>query len=378
LQFILYAVHLKNIILTNFKNYESQALEFSPFLNCFSGFNGMGKTNILDAIYYLCLIRSRFGLLDHGLCRKGTDFFRLEGHFQRAQDTARIVAKVQPRKKKQIECNDVPYPTISDHVGQFPVVFIGPDDTTIISEGSEERRRFVDNTLSQLSADYLRKLMQYNKLLQQRNALLKQGAEQRRFDQALMHIYDEQLVPLGMALYRYRVDFMDNFSPLVQQTYARIAGDQESIALAYQSALHTHTLAELLSSSREKDKQLQRTSEGIHRDDLALQINGMPLKRFGSQGQLKSFVLALKLAQYKYLEQEKKIKPMLLLDDIFDKLDALRVAQLLQLLHMNNFGQVFITDTDEIRVSGIIREFDADFRHYRINSGQAQVVTQTP
>jgi DNA replication and repair protein RecF len=367
-------VHLNNITLTNFKNYDQQALEFSSSLNCFSGLNGMGKTNVLDAIYYLCLIRSRFGILDNNLCRQETDFFRLEGHFQHELEKFRIIVKVQPRKKKQIECNDVPYPTISDHVGQFPVVFIGPDDTIIVTEGSEERRRFIDNTLSQTSPAYLRKLIQYNKILQQRNAALKQFAEQRRFDQSLIDIYDHQLAPLGSSIYQYRQAFVEKFMPLVRETYQNIAGTHEQISCDYLSALHHVDFAELLTSSLEKDRALQRSCAGIHRDDIGMLINQMPLKRFGSQGQLKSFVLALKLAQYKYLEQEKKIRPILLLDDIFDKLDAKRVAKLLQLLHQENFGQVFITDTDEIRVANIIREFDADFRHYRIDFGSAHPV----
>jgi DNA replication and repair protein RecF len=365
-------LHLEKLILTQFKNYAGQTLELSERLNCFTGLNGMGKTNILDAVYYLCLTKSRFGLSDAHLCRQGEDFFRLEGHFRLQQKPVKIVAKVQPRKRKLLENNDVPYPTLSEHIGLFPVVFIGPDDTLMITEGSEERRRFIDNTLSQTDPTYLRQLMAYNQILQQRNAALKQQAEQRRFDQALISVYDAQLAPAGQYIHQKRREFVAEFAPIMQATYDRICGSREIVSCSYRSALEERPLEELLLQSIEKDRILQRTTEGVHRDDLDLLIHDLPVKRFGSQGQLKSFVLALKLAQYDFLEKQKNMRPILLLDDIFDKLDAERVSSLLQLLHHGNFGQVFITDTDEHRVENIIREFNADYRRYRIENGSAR------
>lgn len=367
-------LHLEKLILTNFKNYAGQSLELSERLNCFTGLNGMGKTNLLDAVYYLCLTKSRFGLTDAQLCLRGEDFFRLEGHFRAGGKPYRIVAKVQPRKRKVLENNDTPYPTLSEHIGLFPVVFIGPDDTLMITEGSEERRRFIDNTLSQTDAVYLQHLMAYNRVLQQRNAALKQFAEQRGFDEALLGVYDAQLIPAGNYIHQKRRAFIEAFTPVMQHTYEQIAGTHETVTCTYLSKLDEEDFATRLARCVEKDRILQRSTEGIHRDDLELRINDLPVKRFGSQGQLKSFVLALKLAQYRFLEKEKNTRPILLLDDIFDKLDAQRVSRLLQLLHEGNFGQVFITDTDEHRVENIIREFGPGYRRYRIESGSAHLV----
>lgn len=367
-------MYLEKLILTNFKNYATQALDLSERLNCFTGLNGMGKTNLLDAVYYLCLAKSRFGLNDANLCLRGEDFFRLEGHFVTGEKRAKIVAKVQPRKRKDLENNNLLYSTLSEHIGLFPVVFIGPDDTLMITEGSEERRRFIDNTLSQTDTDYLRRLIAYNKVLQQRNAALKQFAEQRRFDPALIGVYDAQMLPAGAYIYEKRKAFIESFNPIMQKTYQSIAGKREQVDCHYHSGLDEHSFEELFSQSIEKDRILQRTTEGIHRDDLTLIINELPIKRFGSQGQLKTFVLALKLAQYRFLEQEKNTRPILLLDDIFDKLDAQRVSRLLQLLVEENYGQVFITDTDEHRVENIISRFGTDFRRYRIENGSASLI----
>ncbi len=365
-------MYIQKLILTNFKNYSEQSLDLSERLNCFTGLNGMGKTNILDAVYYLCLTKSRFALGDAYLCKRGEEFFRLEGHFRlEGSRIAKIVAKVQPRKRKVLENNGIPYDTLSEHIGLFPVVFLGPDDTQMITEGSEERRRFIDNTLSQTDTQYLQYLIQYNKVLQQRNAALKQFAELRRFNEALIGVYDSQLIPAGNYIFQKRNAFIESFAPYMQETYAAIAGDNEQVACTYTSELSHTAFDTLLSRSFEKDRLLQRTSEGPHKDDLDMSINAMPVKRFGSQGQLKSFVLALKLAQYRFLEEEKKIRPILLLDDIFDKLDSNRVGRLLRLLHEGSFGQVFITDTDEQRVENIIREFNADYRRYRVEKGTA-------
>lgn len=368
-------MHLEKLILTNFKNYTTQALDLSERLNCFTGLNGMGKTNLLDAVYYLCLTKSRFGLNDANLCLRGEEFFRLEGHFMAEKKRAKIVAKVQPRKRKDLENNEVLYATLSEHIGLFPVVFIGPDDTLMITEGSEERRRFIDNTLSQTDTAYLHHLIGYNKVLQQRNAALKQFAELRRFDPALIGVYDAQLLPAGAYIHQKRKAFIEVFSPIMQETYQSIAGGQEQVDCRYQSGLDDRSFEELLTQSIEKDRILQRTTEGVHRDDLTLSINDLPVKRFGSQGQLKTFVLALKLAQYRFLEQQKNTRPILLLDDIFDKLDAQRVSRLLQLLVEENFGQVFITDTDEHRVENIISRFGTDFRRYRIENGAALLIS---
>ncbi len=364
-------MHLQYFILTNFKNYESQRIDCSSQLNCFLGRNGMGKTNLLDAIYYLCLGKSHFNLPDSLLARHGADFFRLEGCFTLEGRQERIVAKVIPRKKKELERNNLPYQRLSEHVGLLPVVMIAPDDTYLATEGSEARRRFLDNTLSQLDNDYLQQLITYNKVLQQRNALLKQMADSGRYNAALTEAYDLQLLGPGRAIHQARQAFMGRFHGLLQEKYRIISGQAEAIDCAYDSRLNETPFDQLLEESREKDRILQRTTAGIHRDDLNLSIGGYPLKRFASQGQLKSFVLALRLAQYRLLQVEKKAIPILLLDDIFDKLDNERVRRLLGLLLEGGFGQTFITDTDENRLSAIVEHFGRDYVKYAVENGTA-------
>ncbi|MEO1408466.1 MAG: DNA replication/repair protein RecF [Bacteroidota bacterium] len=363
-------MRLLTLKLTQFKNYTSQGLQLAPRINCFVGKNGMGKTNLLDAIYYLCMCKSQQSLSDAHLTLHGEAFFRLEGHFYKNQKRYRIVAKVQARKRKVIECNDVAYPKLIDHIGLLPVVMIVPDDTRLATEGSEDRRRFLNNTLSQLDPRYLRDLVQYNRLLKQRNAALKQMGAERRFDAALLATYDEQLLAPATYLHQQRAAFQTQLVPALQAHYAAISGGQEQVSCTYRSALSESNLADLLVAAREKDRILQRTTVGIHRDDLLFQIGEYPLKKYASQGQLKSFVLALKLAQYAILRGEKKESPLLLLDDIFDKLDPSRVRQLIELLIEQEFGQVFITDTDEHRLASILNQFTVDYRKFRVAQGQ--------
>jgi DNA replication and repair protein RecF len=365
-------LHLDHYILTNFKNYEQQRIDCSAQLNCFVGRNGMGKTNLLDAAYYLCMSKSYFSAPDSLIVRHGADFFRLDGHFQRQGRPERIVAKVQPRRKKEVERNGTAYARLSEHVGLLPVVMIAPDDTALATEGSEARRRFLDNTLSQLDSQYLQQLITYNKLLEQRNALLKQFAERGRFDAALLETYSLQMLGPGSYLHQARQQFMARFLPLLQEQYAIISGEAEPIDCVYDSKLNEAPFEQLLEQCREKDRVLQRTTAGIHRDGLEFSIGGYALKRFASQGQLKSFVLALKLAQYRCLMAEKNIPPLLLLDDIFDKLDLDRARRLLGLLLEGDFGQVFITDTDVGRLSAIVERFAQDYRQYLVENGTAK------
>ncbi|MCB0554037.1 MAG: DNA replication/repair protein RecF [Phaeodactylibacter sp.] len=364
-------MHLQHYILTNFKNYESQRIDCSPRLNCYVGHNGMGKTNLLDAVYYLCMGKSHFNLPDSLIARHNEAFFRLEGHFLRENRPERIVAKVTPRKKKELERNNTAYLRLSEHVGLLPVVMIAPDDTYLATEGSEARRRFLDNTLSQLDNHYLQQLITYNKVLQQRNALLKQFADNGRYNTALIEAYDQQLLGPGRAIHEARRQFMSRFQGILREKYRVISGEAESIDCTYDSKLNDHSFESLLEDAREKDRILQRTTVGIHKDDLDFTIAGYPLKRFASQGQLKSFVLALKLAQYRLLQSEKKMAPILLLDDIFDKLDNERVRHLLGLLLEGDFGQVFITDTDENRLGAIVEHFGQEYLNYRVDNGKA-------
>jgi DNA replication and repair protein RecF len=362
------------LILTNFKNYAFQEFELSQAINCFTGNNGMGKTNILDAIYYLCMSKSYFLASDKNIVRHGEDFFRLVGEFDVDEKQEKIVAKVIPGKRKELERNDKPYQKLSEHIGLLPVVIVTPDDTSIATEGSEVRRRFLDNTLSQLNKRYLEELILYNKVLRQRNAALKSFAENGSYQRDLIKVYDQQLLAPATFIFEQRNTFLKHFIPILKAVHLEISGDTEQVGCVYRSQLNEMSLELLLDQNSEKDRILQRTTCGIHRDDLVFTLAGNPLKRFASQGQLKTFTLALKIAQYQMLKFEKKKPPLLLLDDIFDKLDAQRVKFLLQLLIRQDFGQIFITDTHPDRVTQIIEKTGADFRKFHISHGTASPV----
>lgn len=355
-------MHLESIKLTNFKNYEGRKFSFSPRLNCLTGLNGVGKTNVLDAAYYLCLTKNSSGLSDKNLIRHGADFFRLEGAFIDEKDKSKVVAKYQAGQKKVVERNGVVFERLADYVGRFPVVMIAPDDVALIQEGSEDRRRFLDATLSQMSAEYLHQLITYNALLKQRNALLKAFAEQRRFDAALLEGIDRQMPAPAQVIFEARKAFLTDFQPVFEDCYAAISGSRESVSLAYASDLADNGLAALLTQNIDKDRLLQRSTAGVHKDDISLWIDEQPVKKFASQGQVKSYLLAMRLAQYELLRREKGSSPILLLDDIFDKLDALRVRQLIALLLERDYGQIFITDTQRERVEGIVASFGKEYR----------------
>jgi len=366
-------VYLAKLKLTNFRNYENQSLDLSAGLNCFVGMNGMGKTNLLDAVYYLCMCKSHFGVNDRNVLLHAAEFFRIEGQFKRKEKKEKIVAKVIPGKKKEFERNAVPYKRLMEHIGLLPVVIIVPDDTQLATEGSEARRRFLDNTLSQLDPDYLKHLVTYNKLLKQRNATLKQFAAERSFNSALLETYNMQMEEAANLIHQKRQTFLERFLPVFTDYYKVISEERETVDLHYKSQLNDQDFLMLMKAAEEKDRILQRTTTGIHKDDIVFRIGKFPLKRFASQGQLKSFILALKLGQYELLRIEKKIDPILLLDDIFDKLDNMRVKQLIGLLHDRSFGQVFITDTHESRVGDIIKDYDADFKKFIIENGVANL-----
>ena len=361
-------MHLQQIKLTNFRNYEFQSVDFSERLNLISGLNGMGKTNLLDAIYYLCMGKSHFQSTDRNVVRKGELFFRLEGHFL-LEKPEKIVAKVVPCDQKTIERNDTPYPRLSDHVGLLPVVFLAPDDTALALEGSEERRRFMDNTLCQLDQAYLDALVTYNKLLDKRNALLRQFGEQGGFNLLLIETYNSQLEAPTNYIFEKRNWFIGQFQPAFNQFYSAICDKSEPVDCSYRSQLENGKFETLLEKSLEKDRVLLRTSVGIHKDDLIFQLKNLPLKRFASQGQLKSFVLAMKLAQYEMLRQHKQKLPLLLLDDLFDKLDDHRASQLIELLVKGDFGQVFITDTHPKRAEEMARSFSGAYKKLVIENG---------
>ncbi|MBL7803332.1 MAG: DNA replication/repair protein RecF [Saprospiraceae bacterium] len=363
-------MHLARLKLTQFKNYEQQALDLSSRLNCFTGLNGAGKTNLLDAVHYLCLCKSHTGLTDRNLVRHESEFFRLEGRFVRDEAPEKVVIKFLPGQRKDLERNGTPFERLTDYIGQYPVVMVAPDDISLVQEGSEERRRFMDATLSQIFPEYLQHLVAYNALIKQRNALLKTFGEERRFDAILLESLDRQLPAPAALLHDKRAGFIAEVAPLFQEFYAAISGSRETVGMVYDTQMSASAFAEQLAAALEKDRVLQRSTFGPHRDDIQLLMDGQPVKKFASQGQLKSFLLALRLAQYEVLRREKGLAPLLLLDDIFDKLDALRVRQLIELLLSRDFGQIFITDTQRERMEAIMASFGADYRLFEVEQGR--------
>jgi len=361
-------LHLASIKLTQFKNYEAANLQFSPTVNCIVGLNGMGKTNLLDAIYYLCMCKSNFSIADRLVVKDTTDFFRVEGLFSKEKKSFKVVAKVKPKTKKEIELNGAVHPKLADHIGLFPVVMITPFDIELALDGSEVRRKFLDNSLAQIDRAYLNALLQYNRILRQRNATLK-AANGGNIDHALLDTLDEQLLGPAAIIIEKRKTFCASFLPVFKQYYKVISNEQEPVDCLYRSQLLACELKDLLKQNREKDVYLQRSTVGIHKDDLTFTIKDKPLKKFASQGQLKSFILALKLAQYHLVRIKKDSFPILLLDDIFDKLDNNRVQQLLTLLFNNDFGQIFFTDTHEDRLLKLLQSFDIASKRFIIEQG---------
>lgn len=350
-------MYLKNIKLSNFKSYEEGEFTFSDNVNGIVGRNGSGKTNLLDAIYYLSFCKSYFSSQDIHSVRLGTDFFAVHGEFyNRDTQNNTQVSCTYKNGHKSMRANKKEYQRLSAHIGLFPVVMVSPYDNDIINEGSETRRKFFDAIISQFDAEYLQQLISYRKLLMQRNALLKQFFERNQYDAALLQIIDEQMIPLGNFIFTRRQDFIQNVSPIFQEHYQKLSDGQETVEIQYQSGLLNSTYVAGLQESAVADARSGFTTFGIHKDDYAFLINGQPIKRFGSQGQQKSFSLALRLAQFDYSFARKKMKPILLLDDIFDKLDKVRISKLLNMVGQDHFGQVFISDTDESRVEQILGE----------------------
>lgn len=361
---------LRSLSLISFKNYAEAELNFSPTLNALTGDNGAGKTNVLDAVHYLGLCKSYFNPIDSQQIYQGTDFFMLNGVFEKNGRDETVSCAVKRNQKKQFRRNKKDYTRLADHIGLFPLVMVSPVDALLITEGSEERRRFIDNVISQTDNQYLDELITYNRILQNRNALLKNMAETGLADPALVEIYDEQLAASGTRIFDRRKQFLETFVPLFDAHYRFLTEEAEPVSLVYQSPLFDQEFLPLLKSTFSRDRVLQRTSSGIHKDELDFSVHGMPLKKFGSQGQQKSFLIALKLAQYSYLQKEKGYKPLLLLDDIFDKLDDKRIAKLMEMVSHDDFGQVFITDTSRERIQAIFDRIGREIRIFDVVKGQ--------
>lgn len=360
---------LQSLHLVGFKNYATANLEFLPTINCFTGLNGSGKTNLLDAIHYLCMCKSFINPIDSQNIKQGDDLFVAQGTFNLNGEQEDIFCGLKRNHKKQFKRNQKEYERLAEHLGLFPVVLISPEDSVIILGGSDERRRFIDSTLSQTDKDYLNALMAYNKVLQQRNTALKQFYSDRRFDTELLAIYDEQLAQYGQPVFEKRTVFLTEFTQLFNKHYQFICGGQEEAGIEYQSHLAEGDFMQLLLDNRDKDRVTQYTNVGIHKDELLFLLNGFTVKKFGSQGQQKSFLMALKLAQFEYLYKVKGIKPLLLLDDLFDKLDDTRVQKILEMVSHNDFGQIFITHTGHIKLEEILGTLKTPYKIMDVSNG---------
>ncbi len=365
-------MYLKQLSLVQFKNYSEIKLDFDAQINCFVGANGAGKTNLLDALYYLSFCKSYFNPVDSQNVRHGDEFFVIEGWYDRKERPEHVYLGVKKGQKKSVRRNKKEYAKISEHIGHFPLVMISPADRDLILEGSDVRRKFMDGVISQSNRRYLDDLMQYNRILQQRNSLLKYFAANRKFDAASLEIYDEQLNPLAERIHSDRKEFLDKFIPIFQTYYQDISGGAEEVSIEYETKLEGKSLQLVLFECRDRDRALQYTSQGVHKDDLKFTLRDYPVKKTGSQGQQKTFLIALKLAQFSFLKELTGITPILLLDDIFDKLDDDRVGALIRMVEEHRFGQIFISDTHYDRTEDIVRQFNESYQMFRIQENSAR------
>lgn len=359
-------MYLQKITLVNFKNFESQSFNFEDKINCFVGNNGVGKTNVLDAIYYLSFAKSYFNSVATQNIKHDEDFFMIEGEYQINDKIDTIVCSLKRGNKKVVKRNGKIYEKFSEHIGHLPLVIISPADRDLIVEGSETRRKFVDNVISQSNKQYLQTVIKYNKVLAQRNSLLKYFAANRTFDAINLKVYNEQLSLYGSIIFEKRKEFLESFIPIFKKRYKSISNSKEDVNLVYKSQLNESDFETLFELSLARDKILQFTSAGVHKDDLIFEIDGYPVKKFGSQGQQKSYLIALKLAQFDFIKEQSKVKPILLLDDIFDKLDDLRVEQLINLVNRDEFGQLFISDTHKERTEEVVKKTEQSYKIFQL------------
>ena len=368
-------MYLNRLKLNQFKNCDEADLVLSPKINCFIGNNGAGKTNILDALYYLSFCSSYFSKIDSLSVKHDTEYFAIHGWYNNNDNIEdHVSCTFKKNSKKSIKRNSEEYSRLADHIGLYPLVMVSPYDRDLINEGSESRRKYIDGVISQFDKTYLNDLINYNKALSQRNSLLKQFSDSGYWDESLIQMWDHSLIPLGNAIYNKREAFLKEFIPVFQSYFEVISDGKELVSIDYQSGLKESKFEDLLVNSREKDRSVRYTSTGVHKDDLSFLINNHPVKRFGSQGQQKSFVIALKLAQFEYTRNKMNFKPILLFDDIFDKLDDLRVQQIIHLVSDNSFGQVFITDTQQERIKLLLSKSDSEHKIFRVQAGAVSEV----
>ena len=357
---------LEKIVISDFRNIQLQELEFSPNVNCVSGNNGEGKTNLLDAIYYLSMTKSAFASSDKFNFRHGTDEFSIAGTYRMENGlSSRFALKMSSKGEKKVKRDDKPYGKVSEHVGVLPIVMVSPSDISMVSESGEERRRFVNAVLSQMDREYMAAMQQYNRLLLQRNKMLKEQGP----DRSLLEVVDMRMSMLAEPIFQARKRFVEDLKPIVAEYYKAVSGDSEQVDIEYESELFKAPLDQLLEASFDKDRILKYTTAGIQRDDFAFRMNGHPIRRYGSQGQQKSFLVSLKFAQYEIMKKNYGFAPILLLDDVFDKLDMGRISNLLQMVASNDFGQIFITDSNKVRMSGIVDKLTQDRAYYDTVSG---------
>ena len=347
---------LHSLKIDNYKNLEKFKLSFTKKINCFIGKNGIGKTNIVDSIYHLAFTKSYFNPSTSQNVKTGSDFFSISGDFNIDERNENIHCYYKIGEKKIIKRNGKVYKRISDHIGLINLIIISPHDRNLIIEGSEMRRKFIDSVIGQVDKVYLQRVIDYNKVIIQRNSLLKYFFINRKFDKDTIESYDQQLISIGTPIYKERFKFMTAFIPIFKKYYSNISSGNESVDINYKSDLNSGSFSEILSESLSKDRFLQYTSKGVHRDDLNFTIDNNKIKNYGSQGQQKSFLIALKLAQFDYYKTKFGNSPIVLLDDIFDKLDQERVRQIVHILEKGDFGQIFITDTHIDRVKDALSE----------------------
>ena len=369
---------LKRISILNYKNLEQVEIGFSAKLNCFFGQNGMGKTNLLDAVYFLSFCKSSGNPIDSQNIRHEQDFFVIQGFYEAEDGTPEeIYCGMKRRSKKQFKRNKKEYSRFSDHIGFLPLVMVmyfliaplvmvSPADSELIAGGSDERRRFMDVVISQYDKEYLEALIRYNKALAQRNTLLKSESP---IEEELFLVWEEMMAQAGEIVFRKREAFIEEFIPIFQSFYSFISQDKEQVGLSYDSHARDASLLEVLKQSRERDKIMGFSLRGIHKDELNMLLGDFPIKKEGSQGQNKTYLVALKLAQFDFLKRTGRTIPLLLLDDIFDKLDASRVEQIVKLVAGDSFGQIFITDTNREHLDRILQKVGSDYKIFRVDQG---------
>jgi len=370
-------MYIKNLSLVNFKNYDNLELSFSDKINCFTGNNGAGKTNILDAIYYLSFCKSFFSSIDSMSVKHEREMFVIQGNYQIKEQDENIYCGFEKSKKKKVKRNKKEYTRLADHIGLIPLVMITPSDITLIIGGSDERRKFVDGIISQYNRNYLFDLQRYNKALLQRNHLLKEAGKTGVNNDDVIEIYDFQLIETGNRIFEERKKFTNEIIPVFQEYFQHISQGNEQVQLNYFSVLNETNMETILTENKLKDRIARTTTEGIHKDDLELMLGSYLIRKLGSQGQQKSYLIALKMAQFEYINKLCGFKPILLLDDVFDKLDSSRVEQIIKLVSQHNFGQIFITDTNSNRINTVLNSINDGYYHFNVNNAEITQVYET-